>query len=329
MKKIFKAAALILALVLLLGVAACGKSSSKIRLSEVTHSVFYAPMYVAIELGYFDEAGIEIELTNAGGADKAMTAILASEADIGLMGPEAAVYVYNEGRENHAVVFGQLTKRDGSFLMAREPMPDFTWEDVKGKSIIGGRKGGMPLMTLEYTLKKHGVEPGVDTEVFTHIQFNLMGGAFEGGEGDFVTLFEPTASQFEAEGRGYIVASVGESSGEVPFTAFMATKDFLEKNADVAQTFIDTIQRAQTWVAQSDPAEIAKVILPHFPDTSIDTLTAVAARYKEFDAWMTDPIMKRESFELLQDIMMDAGELDKKADYDAVVDNSFAEKAPK
>lgn len=249
--------------VLLIG---CGKQkNTKVRLIEVTHSIFYAPQYVAIHQGYFEEEGIEIELINGGGADKCMTALLANQADIGFMGPEAAIYVYNEGKEDYAQVFIQLTQRDGSFLVGREPEPDFKWEDLRGKTVIGGRKGGVPLMTLEYVLKNHGLVPGQDLEVLTNIQFDLMAGAFTGGTGDYTTLFEPVASSIEREGAGYIVASVGAASGEVAYTAYMAKKSFIEKNKDLIQRFTNAIYKGQQYVKEHSPEEIAKAIKPAFP----------------------------------------------------------------
>jgi NitT/TauT family transport system substrate-binding protein len=221
-------AVLVISLVMVFG--ACGeKKLINVKLSEVTHSIFYAPQYAALNLGYFEEEGLSVELINGQGADKVMTAVLSGQADIGFSGPEAAIYVYNEGKEDYAVVFAQLTKRDGSFLVAREPDPDFKWNDVKGKYIIGGRKGGVPEMTLEYVLKKNGVIPGKDVEVDTSVQFALMAGAFTGGTGDYVTLFEPVASTLEREGKGYIVASVGAESGEIPYTLIMQRKLYEEK----------------------------------------------------------------------------------------------------
>ncbi len=226
MKKYISFFALALALVMIFGCAPASQST-KLVLNEVTHSVFYAPLYAAIELGYFQEQGLSIELVNGGGADRVMTAVLAGQADIGLCGPEAGVYVYNEGQEDYAVVIGQMTKRDGQFLVGRAPEPDFKWESLKGKSIVAGRKGGMPEMTLEYVLRQNGLEPHVDLEVDTSVQFNLMGGAFEGGMGDYVTLYEPTASAFEQAGKGYILAAVGTASGELPATAFQVRKSLL------------------------------------------------------------------------------------------------------
>ncbi|HHX75281.1 MAG TPA: ABC transporter substrate-binding protein [Firmicutes bacterium] len=309
--------------------AACGTDGSlkKVRLNEVTHSVFYAPLYAAINLGYFAEEGIELELTTGQGADKVMTAVLSGEADVGFMGPEASIYVYNEGQEDFAVNFIQLTQRDGSFLMAREPDPAFSWEKVRGKSIIGGRKGGVPLMTLEYVLKKHGLMPGRDVEVLTHIQFALMAGAFTGGEGDYVTLFEPVATELELAGAGHVVASVGRDSGEIPYTAFSARRSYLEQNRELMEKFTVAIYRGQIWVQEHSPEEIAKVIKPSFPDSDEAVLAKVAARYKEIDAWAATPHFSADAFERLQDVMELAGELSQRAPYAELVTNEFAEKA--
>ena len=306
-----------------------GKTMDKIILNEVTHSVFYAPMYAAISLGYFEEEALEIELVNGGGADKSMTALLSGQADIGLMGPEAAIYVFNEGRENSAMVIGQLTKRDGSFLVGREPDEDFKWTDVAGKTIIGGRKGGVPEMTLEYVLRKNGLEPGVDVTVDTSIQFDLMGGAFEGGVGYYVTLFEPTASMFEKEGKGYILAAVGQESGEVPYTAFQTTKSYIKENPDIIRRFLKAIYRGQQWVQKASDKELAEAIVDFFPDTSIEALMMVAKSYREIDAWMDTPVMKKEAFDRLQEIIIQAGVLTEKVDFESVVDNSFAEEVVK
>lgn len=315
----------VLCLLLVFAIVGCEqKSADKIVLNEVTHSVFYAPLYAAISLGYFEEEGLQIELVNGGGADKSMTALLSGQADIGLMGPEAAIYVFNEGKEDSALVFGQLTKRDGSFLVGRVPDDDFQWSDVKGKTIIGGREGGVPEMTLEYVLRQNGLEPGEDVEVITNIQFNLMGGAFEGGTGDYVTLFEPVASTFEKEGKGYILSAVGEESGEVPYTAFMAKKSYIEKNPDIIKRFLKAIYKGQQWIQKASDREIAEAIVEFFPDTSVDSLILVAQSYKKIDAWMDTPVMKEEAFNRLQDIMTQAGILESTVDFESVVDTSFA-----
>ena len=322
----------ILVLCVLMGLIVLGcqeKAPEKIVLNEVTHSVFYAPLYAAISQGYFKDEGLEIELVNGGGADKSMTALLTGQADIGLMGPEAAIYVFNEGREDSAMVVGQLTKRDGSFLMGREPSDNFQWSELQGKMVIGGRKGGVPEMTLEYVLRQNGLEPGVDVEVDTSIQFNLMGGAFEGGTGDYVTLFEPTASLFEQEGKGYIMAAVGQESGEVPYTAFMATKSYIKSNPEVVKSFLKAVYRGQQWVQKASDKELAEAIVEFFPDTSVETLMLVAKSYRNIDAWMDTPVMKQEAFDRLQDIIIQAGVLTEKVDFASVVDNSFAEQVIK
>jgi len=329
--KIFRTfLACLLMISIMLAFGACGeKKLVSVKLSEVTHSIFYAPQYVALNLGYFEEEGLAVELINGQGADKVMTAVLSGQADIGFSGPEAAIYVYNEGKSDHAIVFAQLTKRDGSFLVGREPQPDFKWTDVKGKYIIGGRKGGVPEMTLEYVLKKNGIIPGEDVEVDTSVQFALMAGAFTGGTGDYVALFEPVASTLEREGRGYIVASIGKESGEIPYTAYYAKKSYIEKNSDVIQKFTNAIYRGQIWVDTHTPEEVAEVLKDSFPDSDIELLTTVAKRYKDQDTWNKDPVMKKESLELLQEVMKEAGELEKEAPFEALVDNSFAQKAIK
>lgn len=308
--------------------AGCGgekASLEKVTVCEVAHSIFYAPQYVAIHLGFFEEEGIEIELSNGQGADKVMSAVLSDNIDIGFAGPEASIYVYNEGKEDHTQVFAQLTQRDGSFLVAREPDPDFTWEKLRGKHILPGRKGGVPYMALEYAIRKNGVDPQTEATLDDSIQFALMAGAFTGGTGDYVTLFEPTASMLEAEGKGYIVASVGEEAGEIPYTAYFAKKSFIEENADLVQRFTRAIYKGQRWVQTHSAEEIAQVVAPSFPDTEMDLLTTVVQRYKDIDAWNPDPVMREESFELLQEVMTQAGELSKKAPFDQIINNTFAE----
>lgn len=317
-------------IIIMLVLPGCGtKELKEITLCEVTHSIFYAPQYVAISKGFFEEEGLKVTLVNGAGADKVMTAVLSGQADIGFSGPEACVYVYNEGKEDFGVVFAQLTKRDGSFFVAREPMPDFKWEDVRGKYIIGGRKGGVPEMTLEYVLRQNKVIPGVDVEVDTSIQFALMGGAFISGQGDFVTLFEPVASSLEREGKGYIVASIGAESGEIPYTAYYAKRSYINKNKDVIQAFTNAIYKGQQWVENSSNKEVAKVLLEAFPETDLELLETVVARYKEQDTWNKTPVMKEEALLRLQEVMKEAGELKNIAPFSELVDNKFAEEAVK
>lgn len=300
-----------------------------IRVNEVTRSVFYAPQYVAINNGYFEEEGLKIELTTGQGADKVMTAVLAGQSDIGFAGPEASIYVYNEGKEDHTQVFAQMTQKDGSFLVSKEKTDKFSWQDLKGKTVIPGRKGGVPYMTFEYVLKKNGLNPQKDLVLDDSIKFDLMAGAFAGGDAEYVTLFEPTASMTEAAGKGYVVASVGEASGEIPYTAYFAKKSYMEQNSDVIQGFTNAIYKGEKWVKEHTAAEIVEAIKEFFPDTDVKMLEAAVQSYMDIDAWKSDPILKKESFDLLQTVMKEAGELEKEGDYNKIVNNSYAEKAIK
>lgn len=298
-----------------------------IKVNEVTRSVFYAPQYVAINNGYFKENGMEIELSTGQGADAVMTAVLANQCDIGFAGPEASIYVYNEGKEDYTEVFAQMTKKDGSFLIARNKTNNFNWEDLKGKTVIPGRKGGVPYMTLEYVLRKNGINPQKDVTLDDSIKFDLMAGAFASGNADYVTLFEPTASLTQKEEKGYIVASVGEEAGEIPYTAYFAKKSYIQNNEETIQKFTNSIYKGQQWVKEHSAEEIAKTIENFFPDTDIELLTSAIQSYKDIDAWNDTPILKQESFERLQEVMTMAGELTKKAPYEAIVNNNFANKA--
>lgn len=300
-----------------------------VRLNEVTRSVFYSPQYVAIALGYFSEKGIEIELTTGQGADKVMTAVLAGQSDIGFAGPEASIYIYNEGKSDYAQVFAQLTKRDGSFLVSKTKTENFSWDDLRGKTVIPGRKGGVPYMTFEHVLKQNGLDPANDLVLDDSIKFDLMAGAFAGGNAEYVTLFEPTASMTEAQGVGYIVASVGEESGEIPYTAYFAKKSYIEQNEQLIQDFTDAIYKGQQWTETHSAREIAELIQDFFPDTDLDMLESSIQRYKDIDAWNQTPVLTEESFNRLQDVMEEAGELDKRADYSKVVNNKYAEQAIK
>lgn len=297
-----------------------------VQVNEVTHSVFYAPFYAALELGFFQEEGLQIELTNGGGADKVMTAVLAGQSDVGLAGPESCIYVYLEGREDYPKVFAQLTKRDGSFIVGRTD-EEFSWENLRGKTILGGRKGGVPEMTLEYVMRQNGIEPNVDAVVDTSVQFNMMAGAFTGGNGDYVALFEPTATQVELEGQGYVLTSLGLESGEIPYTAFFAAQSYMEANPDVIQGITDAVARGQQWVQEHSAAEIAEAIAPQFPDTDLEFLTAVCQRHLDIDAWNATPVMKSEALDRLMDVMESAGELESRVEFDALVDNTYAEAA--
>ena len=310
-------------------VTGCAKEEEvvTIRLNEVAHSIFYAPQYVAMEKGFFAEEGLEIELDVGQGADKSMTALISDSADIALLGTEAGIYVYNEGRENYPMAFAQLTQRAGNFLVSRVEEPDFQWEDLKGKSVIGGRTGGMPQMVLEYILAQNNLKPGEDMEIINNIAYNSTAGAFVGNVGDYTVEFEPTATTLEQQGNGYVVASLGTESGFVPYTVYMATKDYMEENPDIIQKFTNAIYKGQLWVNSHTSREIAEVIAPHFTESDIDTLEIIVERYKAQDTWKTDPIFEQESLELIEDIMEQAGELDQRVPYEEFITTEFAKKA--
>ena len=296
-----------------------------IKVNEVTRSVFYAPQYVAINNGYFKENGLDIELSTGQGADAVMTAVLSNQCDIGFAGPEASIYVYNEGKEDYTQVFAQMTKKDGSFLVARKDTQNFDWQDLKGKTVIPGRKGGVPYMTLEYVLRKNGIDPQKDLTLDDSIKFDLMAGAFASGDADYVTLFEPTASLTQNEQKGYIVASVGEAAGEIPYTAYFAKKSYIENNEETIQGFTNAIYQGQKWVKEHTSREIAEVIESFFPDTDIELLTAAIQSYKDIDAWNDTPVLKEEAFNRLQEVMTEAGELEQNAPYDKIINNKYAE----
>lgn len=300
-----------------------------IQLNEVTRSVFYAPQYVAISNGFFEEEGIKLEITTGQGADKVMTALLAGQSDIGLCGPEAAIYVYNEGKEDYVEVFAQLTQKDGSFLVSKNKTDNFSWNDLKGKTVIPGRKGGVPYMTLEYVLKQNGINPQTDLTLDDSIKFDLMAGAFTGGTAEYVTLFEPTASMTEDAGKGYVVASVGESAGEVPYTAYCAKKSYINNNKEIVEKFTKAIYKGEQWTKNHTSKEVAEKIQQFFPDTTVESLEKSVQKYKNIDAWKENPILKQEAFDKLQLIMTEAGELQKKAPYDKIINNAFAEKVAK
>lgn len=324
------------ALSLFLGAALCAAAlsgcSSKndlqtVRLCEVTHSIFYAPQYAAMELGYFEEEGIEIELSNGGGADKVMSAVLSDSMDIGLAGPEACIYVYNEGNDDYPQVFAQLTKRDGSMLVGRTEQPDFTWQSLKGSHILPGRKGGVPYMAFEYALKENGLDPAADLLLDTSVQFDNMTGAFLGGTADYVTVFEPAASSLQAEGKGYIVAAVGDAVGDLPYTAYFAKSSYMEENAELIQGFTNAVAKGEAWVKTHSAEEVAKLVAPHFADTDLELLTSAVENYQKVGAYCETPVMSKESFDRLQTVMESAGELSQRAAFDAVVNNAFAEKS--
>ncbi len=313
----------------LLPLSSCNKDTDglkTVKVNEVTHSVFYAPMYLAESLGYFEEENIKLELTNGGGADSVMASVLSGDADIGFCGPEAALYVLIGGSTDVPTVIGQLTKRDGSFLVSRNPEPDFKWENLKGKEILAGRKGGVPAMTFEYVLNNHNLKDGIDLTLNYDVAFNLMVSAFEAGTADYCTMFDPTAYEYEAAGKGYVVASVGEASGEVPYTCFIAKNSWINKNKTSAEGFLRAVTKAVKYVNETPSDTVASHLTKYFEGVSKESLAASVDRYRAIDAWRTELSMTEESFDRLQDIIENAGELTRRAELNELVDNSYAKK---
>ena len=333
-KWISLAAAVVLAVTALpMGVFAAKKDSTeekltKVTLNEVAHSIFYAPQYVAIEEGYFKDEGLDLTLVTGFGADKTMTAVISGEADIGFMGAEASVYAYQEGATDAVVNFAQLTQRAGNFLVAREEMPDFKWEDLKDKKVLGGRKGGMPEMVFEYILRKNGLDPQKDLTIDQSIDFGYTAAAFTGDtSADFTVEFEPSATALEKEGAGYVVASLGVDSGYVPYTSYIAKTSYMEKNPEIIQKFTNALQKGMEYVQSHTPEEIAEVIAPQFAETDLDTVTAIVKRYYDQDTWKSNLIFEKESFELLEDILEDSGELSERVSYENLVTTKYAQEA--
>ena len=333
-KWISLAAAVVLAVTALpMGVFAAKKDSTeekltKVTLNEVAHSIFYAPQYVAIEEGYFKDEGLDLTLVTGFGADKTMTAVISGEADIGFMGAEASVYAYQEGATDAVVNFAQLTQRAGNFLVAREEMPDFKWEDLKDKKVLGGRKGGMPEMVFEYILRKNELDPQKDLTIDQSIDFGYTAAAFTGDtSADFTVEFEPSATALEKEGAGYVVASLGVDSGYVPYTSYSAKTSYMEKNPEIIQKFTNALQKGMEYVQSHTPEEIAEVIAPQFAETDLDTVTAIVKRYYDQDTWKSNLIFEKESFELLEDILEDSGELSERVSYENLVTTKYAREA--
>lgn len=295
----------------------------KVTVAEVAHSIFYAPMYVADSLDYFEDENIDLEIILTAGADKVTAAVLSGDVNIGFCGSEATIYVYNQDVEDYLVTFSGLTKKDGSFIVSRKKYSNFKLEDLKGKNIIGGRKGGMPEMTFEWALKENGIDPKKDVNIDTSIAFAAMGGAFIGGQGDFVTLFEPNALEVEKGGYGYVVASVGELGGTVPYTAFNAKKSYIENNPDIIKGFVKSIQKGLDFVHNNSAREVAEVILPYFSSTSLDDLTNIIQRYMDTDSWYDTTFVNEDDFNHIQEIMQSAGELEEFVPYKDLVNNKY------
>ena len=312
--------------------AGCGEKENemtKVTLNEVAHSIFYAPQYVALENGYFTQEGLDLDLVTGYGADKTMAAVISGEAQIGFMGAEASVYAYLEGAYDPVINFAQGTQRAGNFLVAREEMADFQWSDLKGKEVLGGRKGGMPEMVFEYILKENGLDPEKDLSIDQSIDFGSTAAAFSGGKGEFTVEFEPAATTLEKNGDGFVVASLGVDSGYVPYTSYSAKNSYVEKHPEIIQAFTDGLQKGVDYVNSHTAEEIAKVIQPQFKENDLDTITRIVERYQSQDTWKENLVFEKESFELLQDILESAGELEKRADYEKLVTTIYAKEAMK
>ncbi|HHT67736.1 MAG TPA: ABC transporter substrate-binding protein [Firmicutes bacterium] len=308
----------------LLGATASAQELETVRLSEVVRSVFYAPQYVAIANGFFEEQGLEIDLSTAWGADKGAAALISGSVDVGFFGPEATVYIYQQGASDHLVGFAQLTARDGSFFLTRDVEEEFEWDNVRGKTIVGARIGGVPQMALEWVLKKHGIEPFVDVEIITSLAFEAAVGAFEAGMGDYIAQFEPAMSEIQARGRGKIVASIGAEAGPVSYTVYHARKSVLEENPDLFVRFTRAIHKGQKWVFSHTAEEVAEVIAPFFPLIDHEILVQSMGLYQSIDAWPTTPVISEEHFLHLQEIMMEAGELEEIVPFSVLMDTTIA-----
>ncbi|ALX48435.1 ABC transporter substrate-binding protein [Lentibacillus amyloliquefaciens] len=317
--------ALLCCLFLLFTAACSSGSSTSIKLAEVTRSVFYAPQYVAIEEDFFEEEGINIELQTTWGGDKTMTALLSDGADVALVGSETSIYVAAQGSKDKAINFAQLTQTDGTFLVAKEPKPDFKWEDIKNSTFLGQRVGGMPQMVGEYVLKQNSIDPQTDLNLIQNVDFANIPGAFSSGDAEYVQLFEPTASTFEKEGEGHIIASFGEESGSVPYTTFMTKESFINEDEETVKSFTKAIYKAQQWVQEHSAEEIADVIQPYFEDTSTEMLATSIERYKNQDSFASEPVLAKDGWNNLKTIMDEAGELPEDIPYEELVNTKIAE----
>ena len=337
MKKWLKISfSLALIAILMIPLTACNNDSGKepkklekVRIAEVTRSIFYAPQYVALAKGFFKDEGLDVTLTTTPGGDKTMTALLSGGADVALVGSETSIYVYAQGSNDPIINFAQVTQTDGTFLVAREKIDNFSWDQLKGTTFLGQRKGGMPQMVGEFVLKKHGIDPHNDLNLIQNIDFANVANAFASGTGEFVQLFEPTASIFEKEGKGHIVASFGKESGHVPYTTFMSKESYMKENKETIEKFTKAVYKAQQWVESHSAGEIAKAVEPYFPDTDLDIMTTVVDRYKSQGSFATDPILDEEEWNNLQNIMKEAGELPKEVDHKTLVNTEVAEKVIK
>lgn len=318
-------------LLLTASLSGCGSKSGgpvKIRVGEVTRSLFYAPEYVALSKGFFKDEGLDVELQTTAGGDKTMTALLSGAIDVALVGSETSIYVYQQGSDDPVINFAQVTQTDGTFLMSRTGAA-FDWSNLKGAAFLGQRKGGMPQMAGEFTLKKKGIDPHKDLKLIQNIDFANITAAYASGTGDYVQLFEPQASMMEKEGKGKVVASFGVESGHLPYTVFMSKQSYIKKSEDTVQKFTNAVQKAQTWVKEHSAQEIADAVGSYFPSTDKTIIVSSIDRYKQQGSYADNPVIDKEEWNNLLDVMTSAGELKDRPDHDKLVDNSFAEKAGK
>ncbi|WP_416151570.1 ABC transporter substrate-binding protein [Salipaludibacillus sp. HK11] len=303
------------------------KDLTEVELAEVTRSIFYAPQYVALSEGFFEDEGLDVELTTTWGGDTTMTALLSDGADIALVGAETSMYVYAQEANDPPINFAQLTKTDGTFLVSREPVENFEWEDLKGTSFLGQRQGGMPQMVGEHVLRLNGIDPHEDLgELIQNIDFGNIPSAFASGTGDYVQLFEPQATLFEEEGIGHIVDSFGTQSGEIPYTVYMAKQSFIDEDVETIENFTRAIYRAQQWIEEEDATTVAEAIEPFFDDTTLDVIEQVFIRYRDQGSYATSPLLSEDGWYLLQEIMDESGELPMDIDYDELVNREVADK---
>ena len=307
----------------------CGDNENRIRLNEVTHSIFYAPLYAAYNLGYFEDEGLDVTIESATGSDASMTALLSGSADIVLVGPETVVY--SQGTQDSPVVFGQLTQKDGSFFVSRDDVQDFSIEDLRGTTIIGGRQGGMPAMTLEYIIEQAGLTIGTNTaagevNLRTDVSFPMIGSEFVTSGCEYCTLFEPTATNLEKEGNGYVLDAVGEFSGYLPYTVFATKQSFLEEKSEQAEKFLNAVYRGYQYIATQSSLKAAQALAPSFSGMSTEELQIAVEQYLSIDAWCSSPVMTEQSFQKMMEIINSTSDTQYSATYSELVDNTIASK---
>jgi NitT/TauT family transport system substrate-binding protein len=299
-----------------------------VKFSEVIRSIFYAPHYIAMQKGFFKEEGLNVDMNTAQGSDKGAASLIAGTADISLIGPETAIYIYNQKGEKTLKIFHQLTMRDGSFLLSRNKADAFKWSDLEGKTVLGWRPGSSPQMVLNSKLNQDKIK----ADVTTNIASTAMAGAFTSGKGDFIQVYEPIASTLEKEGKANYVASVGEAFGPYPETSYVATSDFMKSNPETIQKFVNAVVKGTKWLSTATDNEIAEALTPFFDGTPKDVIIQSINRYKKQDTWPVVPELTAEHFETLQKVLIENGVLkpeQKIANMSDIVDMSFVKSSEK